>query len=192
MQTRSHQNGFTLVELMLTLAVAAILTSVAVPSYRSFTLKNRLATTTNDIVADINIARSNAVKLGQEVILCNSTDSTSIPPSCASASKNWTTGWIMFVNIDKTSNNKVYNNGTDRLLRVNSGGNSDVTIKTNTEGNGYISYASDGSISAHTVTSPATTLVVVCDSRGASEGKQIKINPTGRPRLMSPATNCSP
>lgn len=65
------QRGFTLVELMITMAVVVILTAIAVPSFRNLTLTNRLVTTANDYVAALNVARLEAVKRNASVQLCS-------------------------------------------------------------------------------------------------------------------------
>ena len=59
--------GFTLIELMVTLAVAAILLAVGVPGLRNILLSNRLATTANDVVVALNLARSEAIKRNTRV-----------------------------------------------------------------------------------------------------------------------------
>lgn len=63
--------GFTLIELMITLAVAVILIMIAVPSFRSITLSNKLTTTANDIVGAINTARMEAIKRNANTQLCS-------------------------------------------------------------------------------------------------------------------------
>jgi type IV fimbrial biogenesis protein FimT len=65
------QQGFTLVELMITVAVVAILTAIAVPSFRNLTLTNRLVTTANDYVVALNVARLEAVKRNASTQLCS-------------------------------------------------------------------------------------------------------------------------
>ena len=69
--TRLSERGFSLVELLVTLAVAAVLMVLAVPSFRQLTLSNRLTTTANDIVASINTARMEAIKRNGSVQLCS-------------------------------------------------------------------------------------------------------------------------
>lgn len=57
-----RQNGFTLVELMVTVAVLAILSTIAYPSFQSTIRSNRVATTTNELIASLALARSEAIK----------------------------------------------------------------------------------------------------------------------------------
>jgi len=90
---KSAQTGFTLMELMISLIVLAILLAVAMPSFQQFTSNNRVTTTQNDLVAAINLARSEAVRRSTAVTICSSTDGL----SCG-ASTDWPSGWIVFRN----------------------------------------------------------------------------------------------
>ena len=67
----TRTRGFTLVELMITLAVAVILLVIAVPSFRTMTISNRLTTTANDVVAALNTARMEAIKRNASVQFCS-------------------------------------------------------------------------------------------------------------------------
>jgi type IV fimbrial biogenesis protein FimT len=87
--------GFTLVELMITIAVASIMLGIAVPSFRTMMISNRLTTQANDIVSAINLARSEAIKRNRSVSLCrvqNGSDAT-----CETSSGIWT-DWIIATN----------------------------------------------------------------------------------------------
>jgi type IV fimbrial biogenesis protein FimT len=83
--------GFTLVELIVTLAVAAILMGTAVPSFTSLVNSNRLATQANDLLGAMMIARSEAIRLNRRVILCSSSDGA----TCSSDAGRWN-GWLVF------------------------------------------------------------------------------------------------
>ena len=72
---RCRQRGFTLVELMITVAVAAVLLMIAVPSFRSITLSNRLNTAANDLVSAISVARMEAIKRNASTQFCSNSAS---------------------------------------------------------------------------------------------------------------------
>jgi type IV fimbrial biogenesis protein FimT len=70
-QTPCRQCGLTLVELMVTVAVAAVLLMIAVPSFKNITLSNRLDTAANDLVNAINVARMEAIKRNTSTQFCS-------------------------------------------------------------------------------------------------------------------------
>lgn len=70
----NRQAGFTLVELMVTVAIAAILLGVGVPSFRTLIENNRIAAASNDVVTALQYARSEAVKRGVFVDVCGTAD----------------------------------------------------------------------------------------------------------------------
>jgi type IV fimbrial biogenesis protein FimT len=83
--------GFTLVELLAVILIAAILMGIGVPSYRSVTTSSRVATEINTLLFDLQFARAQALKEGESVTACPSTDGE----SCADSS-SWQSGWIVF------------------------------------------------------------------------------------------------
>jgi type IV fimbrial biogenesis protein FimT len=85
-----RQQGFTLFELIVTVALAAIILSIGVPGFTSFIQNNRAATHSNDIVTALNLARNEATRRGAPVIVCSSADGAS-----CSGSTDWTTGWVV-------------------------------------------------------------------------------------------------
>ncbi len=82
--------GFTLVELLVGVAVMAVLLSIAVPSFENLVLSNRLRSYSNDLVASAQLAKSEAMKRRTPVTLCKSANGT----SCASGG-DWEQGWIV-------------------------------------------------------------------------------------------------
>jgi type IV fimbrial biogenesis protein FimT len=88
---RRRAHGFTLVEVVVTMAIVAILLSIAVPSFRYVTNSNRIAGEQNGLVGDLQFARAEAIKEGRTVTVCVSTDGN----TCANTS-TWQSGWIVF------------------------------------------------------------------------------------------------
>ncbi|WP_375740171.1 GspH/FimT family pseudopilin [Pseudomonas boanensis] len=82
--------GFTLIELMVTLVVLAVLLGIAIPSFTDVTLGSKLRSQANDLVAGAALARSEAVKRNQAVTLCASSNGS----TCAT-SGGWQQGWIV-------------------------------------------------------------------------------------------------
>ena len=76
LRARCRACGFTLVELMVTLAVAAVLAMIAVPSFQRLILANRLNTAANALVNAVNLARLNSIKLNATTQFCGSTATT--------------------------------------------------------------------------------------------------------------------
>ena len=72
--------GYTLIELMSILAVVSILISVGLPLMNVFFESNRMISNTNDLVAGLNIARSEAIKQQIRVTMCQSADAATRPP----------------------------------------------------------------------------------------------------------------
>ena len=96
--------GFTLIELIITVAIAGILVTVAIPSFNSTISSNRLTNSANDLVGALNLARSEAVKRGMQVTLSNGT-----------ANSDWgSAGWTVFTD----ANGDGVLNGTDLLLKT--------------------------------------------------------------------------
>lgn len=86
-----EQVGFTLTEVLVVVAIVAILLSVGVPSYRYITTSYRMSAEINALVGDLMYARAEAIKEGQPVAICVSTDGLT-----CSGGTTWQSGWIVF------------------------------------------------------------------------------------------------
>jgi type IV fimbrial biogenesis protein FimT len=106
-----RQTGFTLTELMVVLAIVAILLTIGVPSYRYVTNSYRMSAEVNGLLGDLQYARSEAIKEGQTVTTCVSTNSTTCTGGTA-----WASGWIVFS--DPNANGTV--DAGETVLRVQS------------------------------------------------------------------------
>jgi type IV fimbrial biogenesis protein FimT len=85
-----RMSGFTLVEMAVVMTIVAILVGIAAPSFRSVTTSNRVSGEINGLLGDMQYARSEALKEGQTVTICSSTDGI----NCGTAA--WDQGWFVF------------------------------------------------------------------------------------------------
>lgn len=96
-----HCLGMTLIELLVVLAVLAVIVAFAAPSFREISMNNRSTSTINDLLADLSIARSEAVKRARSVSISRTGD-------------DWGEGWQVFVDQDGDG---VLDEGDDELLK---------------------------------------------------------------------------
>jgi type IV fimbrial biogenesis protein FimT len=87
--TRAHRfnAGFTIIELMFAIAIAGILVAIAIPSFRTMIVSNRLTTQANDVVGAITYARSEAISHNNTVTFCRSNLEAST--NCSGSSGAW-------------------------------------------------------------------------------------------------------
>ncbi|NUS60632.1 MAG: prepilin-type N-terminal cleavage/methylation domain-containing protein [Lysobacter sp.] len=111
---RGRAEGFTLIELMIGVVVAAILLAVAVPSFESTINGSRLAAASNELLASLQTARMEAIRFNHRTAVCLSRNAQAAAPTCAPANATDATGWITFVD---ANSNGTYQAASDTLLR---------------------------------------------------------------------------
>ncbi len=180
--------GFTLIELIVALSIAAILLTLAAPSMSSFILSQRLSGQVNDLIADLNLARSEAIKRGVSVTICKSANPTAASPACNTTTGDaWTTGRVIFVDLDGDG---VIDAG-ETVLRVREELDGVAASNNRLLGDG------DADSTANRITYTGTGLTTlaaeaelrVCDNRGANFGRAVVIHSTGRVRLAEQGQN---
>lgn len=147
--------GFTLIELMITLLVLAILLTVAIPSFRTFILNNRLSTDVDSLVNALNYTRGIALTNNSNVLICpfNAANST----ACGN---NWSAGWIVVT--QPTT-------GTGVLIKSQQNASTGPTIGAN---NNSITFNSRGLATSQTNFS-------FCDTRGGTYARSVEVMTTG-------------
>lgn len=99
---RAAVAGFTLVELLMVMAISAILAATAVPSFNRFTTAARLSEASSALRGAIELARSEAIARGARVGVCRSVDANAVIPSCSTVTAggypagDWASGWIVY------------------------------------------------------------------------------------------------
>jgi len=165
-----RQKGYTLIELMTTLAVAAVLISVAMPGMQSFRMNSRQSGKINEMISIMHLARNTAITTNSRVTLCSSKDGS----NCQSVA--WDEGWIAFV--DRDSDQNVDDDET--VLRVGTGVKG-VTISSEEYSN-YLMYRPNGRV-MKTAVNQNSGQFTICDRRGSQHGKAIMLDLSGRPRV---------
>ena len=91
-----RENGFTLVELLISILIVSTLLAMGVPSLKEFMKNNRLSAQSNALVASLQLARSEAVKRGVDTVICASSNQTS-----CTGNGDWDKGWIVFSDLNR-------------------------------------------------------------------------------------------
>lgn len=173
-----ESSGFTLVELMVTLAVGFILLTVAVPVYSDLLKNSRLKTQANDFVTSLQLARSEAIKRNNYVTVCKSANGS----ACAS-SGGWEQGWIIFVDNDSDA----ALDADEEILRVHPVTEGSIVFGAQADLANYIAYQSVGYARLTDGTIQLGRLIL-CDDRGLiGNSRAINLSGTGRPRIADPA-----
>jgi type IV fimbrial biogenesis protein FimT len=161
------QQGFTLIELIVTVVVGAILTTLAIPAFQSFVMNDRDSAQINSLAYSFNYARSEAVKedLPGGVTVCPSTG------AICSGTAAWAQGWIVYYTDA--------NNTTQILQTVPAlaGSNNVTPAGAATTG---ITFLSSGKATGLAGSMMQQLHIKVCDQRGASFAHEVVVNQLGR------------
>ena len=172
---QNKQSGFTLIELMVTLAVAGILMSIAIPNYQTFILNSRITAQANEFMAAVGLTRSEAIKRATKISICKSANTTVALPTCTT-SGNWAQGWIIFTD----GGTQGIKDGTDAIIQVRGPLAGTNTFIGNTNVVNYIAYGASG------FGTQMGTVSLCPPSPAAVVGRDIVISSTGRARVQKP------
>lgn len=187
-----HQRGFSLIELMVTILVAAILLAIAVPSFRDVIHRNEVSSASNELLASMSYARTEAITRGQLVSMCPSSDSA----SCTATGQAFDPGWIVYTYpAGAASAGKAYAAGTSILLRATAA-QSAVSIQSSTGTSNVITFGQQGQLDPS-----GTTLKFVTCYLDSSTGTgvttttvpsaELDVNGSGSVSTQS-GTSCTP
>ena len=175
---RDTQRGFTLVELLISLAVMAVLVTFAVPSFQSVMDSSKLTAASNALLSSMQVARSEAIKRGTRVVLCKSANGF----VCAE-SGGWEQGWMVF----DDANNSGQRDGSEVVIQRIQPLVGSLRLTGNSTGAKYVSFLLTGGTRQVGGGFHAGTLTVCNHSAG--EARQIVLNAVGRPRVQKVSSN---
>jgi len=158
--------GFTLIELLTVLAIVAIVLGIGVPNMRSLLQSQRVSVAANDLLASINLARSEAIKRGRRVDL--------VPAD----GESWNSGWMVFIDEDgdlepDSDEQVIFSEGP-----VGDGLNIDSNMPP------YLAYQGNGR--TRTDASAYTPLFGKFVLTAGAQQREIRINMLGRARVCNP------
>jgi type IV fimbrial biogenesis protein FimT len=182
-----RQSGITLVELMVTIAIMAILLVIGLPSYQYITESYRMSAEANNLLGDLQYARGEAIREGQGVTVCSSSNSTTATPTC-SGSSSWQSGWVVFSNPTAAANPAA---GT--VLRVQAPFTGKVTPDTFVAGGGLSSITYNREGFATTAAGFASQLITLHDPAANSAFTRcLWVTPVGLASIQTHINNFSP
>lgn len=162
-------HGFTLVELMVTLALAALLTMIAIPSFTNQLRGWQRDSATKAFTAHVQLARSTSIKTSRRVVMCSSDDGK----TCGNGN-DWRMGWLVYVDV----NNSGKLDGNDNVL-ANRGASTGLTTMQTSVGVQQLIFMPNGLMASN-----ATTLSVI-PLGSTVRMNQVVLNRVGRPYVRS-------
>jgi type IV fimbrial biogenesis protein FimT len=185
------QGGFTLVELIVVVAITGILMAIAVPDFIKSTRGIELAHQAKEMESAIKFARAKAMQLGQEVAMCRS-DATQTKCNTGSPSDEWQNGWLIFSDLNS---NGAYDQPTtspvtmadEQLFQIKQAMSSGFTVVANNNQIGnYIAFNPAGEASGNLGNVGKFTFRHTSFTN-SSNNLYLLINRTGRVRILNAA-----
>lgn len=184
-------HGFTLIELMVVIAIVAILTTLAAPSFTQLITKSSVSSAVNTFLADMRFARSEAVRRGGTVIMCRSDAPEAASPRCNTndgpGGNGWVSGWIIFEDRDGTQNYSSADQG--QLLKVQGPITNLDTILEGSSGSTKFQFTAMGRMKSLT---SATSLRFGTNMPDSLQ-RRVCVNQSGRARIIGDGsfTDCT-
>ncbi len=174
---RNGQKGFTVLELMITLVISALLLVIAIPGFQNLIHSSMLSAGANTFSASLNLARARAVMSRRNVRMCPSTNGT----SCVNDG-SWTGGWILFQ--DDNGNGLP---STSELLQARGAWDSRISLTTPAAFTQYIQFSPTGIVLGNAGSSGQFTL---CSDGYDKYSRLVGISATGRVTTEKQANLC--
>lgn len=173
MKNETPSAGYSLIELMITLAILSIVLAIAVPSVRDYFANARRLTVTNNLIGDLSYARMEAIRRGQFVTVCGGAAGVCV------TNNDWSGGRIVFVD---SNNNGLIDAGED-VLRTETAAPSGFTLTASGFTN-RITFAASGLRARGSVNGS----IRVCTS--GYFGRDVSLSVTGRVDADKTAVIC--
>jgi len=172
--SKSRQQGVTALELMVTMAIVAILLATAVPSFKNYSWNLRMRSAIDMLQTDMNLARGRAISHNIQTIICPATAA-----GVCSGLSRWQDGWIVFTDIN---GDRQKQDGEPFLKHA---GAVELLTITSPASRKNLRFYPNGS-------APGSNMsILFCDKRGAEHAGRIIVSNSGRIRVDTKAVRAS-
>lgn len=137
----SGDAGLTLIELLVTLSLMAILASLATPGLQALGASTALSSATTDLFSSLQLARSEAMRQGRRVTVCRSQDQQSCDTD---PNRRWDSGWLVFIDADRSGSTQAEVSSTDVITTRHGPVSGGLLLLGNQPVSSFVSFSSDG------------------------------------------------
>jgi type IV fimbrial biogenesis protein FimT len=163
-----RQQGFTALELLVTMAIVAILLSAGVPAFKNYSWNLRMKTALDSLQTDLNLARRQAINLNIQTVTCPAQAS-----GTCSGNTDWHNGWIVFADLNTDRQRQ-----TGEPLLKHSSAVEFINISSPAS-RSYVRFYPNGS-------APGSNMTIrFCDGRGSEFAGKVSVSNSGRIKLQS-------
>lgn len=166
-----YKQAFTLIEVLVTVVIVGVMAGIGLPSFNQTIKNSRLTTNANNLIASLNLARSEAIKRNVRVYIERKGDT----------SQSWDSGWNVFV---EGNNNRTYDEGTDELLKTFPPLSNNYTLRTGANFANWVAFLPTG-VSSSSSGFPNDSFRVCATAGDTENSRRVAVNIVGRARVTS-------
>jgi len=171
---KKRTQGFTALELIVTMTVIAILLSTGVPAFKDYTWTQRMNAAMDTLLSDLKLARGKAIGLNTQTVMCPSANADD-----CSGQASWQDGWIIFADL----NNDRHKQAGEPMIRQAEA--TDYLDISSPISRSYVRFYPNGSAPGSNAT------ILFCDSRGAAHAGAVSVSNSGRIRSRTDGVQSS-
>jgi len=188
LRSRAAPRGLTLIELLITIAIAALLLSLAMPAMQQFVTQKAVASNSDELLSALRFARSEALKRSAPVTVCSGNGQVTAAAAQCGAD-TWSQGWLVFADVN---GNGSFDKATDQLLRVQQPLSPAQVVGPTASGNSsFVEFVASGIVVTGAKSLTFKPTLKVTDANYNKFTRTVCVNAQGRANLVSGTTSCN-